>query len=139
MKLPISNLIVSRSIFIIIYIYIYHFFLFWVYLMIGNIVDFFWRYNISLISWKLSISYLIVSLAIFIYIYIYHFFCFECISWYELSSSSFGDIIFHWYHEIANLEFDRLSLSFFFYIYISLILILMYFMSRNIVFFFLAI
>ena len=80
-----------------------------------------------------------LNLHLFIYIYIYHFFCVGCISSYEVSSSSYGDIIFRWYRETANLRLDRLPLSFFFYIYISLILILMYLMSRNIVFFFLAI
>ena len=80
-----------------------------------------------------------LSLNLHLYMYICHFFYIGCISSYEVSSSSYGDILFRWYHETANLRLDRLPLSFFFYIYISLILILMYLMSRNIVFFFLAI
>ena len=86
---------------------------------------------------KLSISFLIVSLSIFIYIYII-FFRFECISWYEISPSSFDDIIFHWYHDIANLIFDCLSLNLHLYIniYIAFFLLSRYLMIWNIVFFF---
>ena len=84
---------------------------------------------------KLPISCLVISLSIFIYVYICHFFCFEFISSYEILSSSYDDIIFRWYHGIAILRLNRLSLSFFFYIYI-INLILMYLMTRNIVFLF---
>jgi len=114
MKLPISYLIVSLSIFIITYININNRFcsfgcISWYEISSSSFGD-------IIFHWYLEIANLIfdcLSLNLHVYIYI-SYFLFWRISWYGISSSSFGDIIFHWYHEIANLEFDRLSLSLFF-------------------------
>ena len=95
------------------------FFLFWVYLMIWNIVNFFWRHNILLISWNCQ-SHIWLSLSQPSFRYI-------CIIFAVLNVSRdikyrlfffFGDIIFHWYHEIANLIFVCLSLNLHVHIYI---------------------
>ena len=104
----------SQSSFIYIYISL---FLCWMYLIIWSIVFFLWRYNISLISWNCQ-SQIRSSPPLFLllYIYIINFnFDVSYVAKYRLIL--FGDIIFHWHHEIANLSFDRLSLSFHLYIY----------------------
>ena len=141
MKLPISNLIVSHSIFIIIYIYIIFVDLNVSRDMQYRLLFFFWRYNISLMSWNcqsqiwLCLSF---NLHFHIYIYINLFCCFECISWYEISSSSFGDIIFHWYLQIANLVFDLIFLNLHIYKYFFFLscALWMYLILWNIIFIF---
>jgi len=117
MKLPISHVLVSLSIFFFIYIY-KKFLLFWMYLMIWNIVFFFQRYNISLISWNCKSQIWLFLTQSSFFIYIYHFFFSGCISWYEISKSSSGDIIFRWYRDIVNLIFVSLSFNLHIYIYI---------------------
>jgi len=135
MKLPISHVLVSLSIFFFIYIY-KKFLLFWMYLMIWNIVFFFQRYNISLISWNCKSQIWLFLTQSSFFIYIYHFFFSGCISWYEISKSSSGDIIFHGYRDIVNLIFVSLSFNLHSYIYISFFLFRMYLTKWNMVFFF---
>ena len=94
------------------------FFLLWMYLTIWNIVFFFWRYNISLISWNcqsriwsslplplprffLSFLYILcffLFLAPFSYLF-FSFFLF--ISWYEISAS-----FFFWRYNISLLSWN---------------------------------
>jgi len=111
------------SLWIFIFIYIYESFLmFWMYLTIWNIVFFFWRYDILLISWNyqsqiclclaqsslLYISFLLFWMFLVICNIVFFFF--------------FDDIIFHWYHEIANLKIWLcLSFNLHFHIYIYII------------------